>query len=329
MGRLRGEPPTESSPGGLIEHPLDTDGVTCGRVALAAATSRLSGPMTTLTLLAVLATAALVAAAGSVGGATAAGIPVIWWCAAIAFGVQWIAFVPAYRGRTERFYDLTGSITYLMVMWTALVLTGQYDVRSLLLVGMVSIWALRLGTFLFRRVHQDGGDGRFDEIKQDPGRFLVAWTLQGLWVFLASGAALAAITAGSGTGLSTWDGIGFALWVTGFGIEIAADGQKRRFRREPANRGRFIADGLWSWSRHPNYFGEIVLWVGIAMMAAPTLEGWRWLTLISPLFVTLLLTRISGVPMLEHRADERWGGQADYEAYKARTSVLVPLPPRG
>ena len=283
--------------------------------------------MPALSLFAVLTAAALVALATGTGGATAAGLPVIWWCAAIAFAVQWIAYVPAWLRRTERFYDLTGSVTYLLVIWTALLLTGAWDPRSVLLVAMVSAWTLRLGIFLFRRIHADGGDGRFDEIKQDAGRFLVAWTVQGLWVFLTAVAALAAITAGAAVDLSVWDAIGFTIWVIGFAIEIVADQQKRRFRGDPANEGDFISSGLWSWSRHPNYFGEIVLWTGIAVMAAPTLEGWRWVALVSPLFVTLLLTRISGIPILERRADERWGGQPDYERYKARTSVLVPWPP--
>ena len=112
----------------------------------------------------------------------------------------------------------------------------------------------------------------------------------------------------------------------GFAFEAVADSQKSRFRADPANKGRFIHTGLWAWSRHPNYFGEIVLWIGVAIIALPVLRGWQWVTLISPVFVTLLLTRVSGVPMLEKRADEKWGGQEDYEAYKERTPVLVPRP---
>jgi len=109
---------------------------------------------------------------------------------------------------------------------------------------------------------------------------------------------------------------------------VVADRQKSHFKADSQNDGRFINTGLWSWSRHPNYFGEIVLWIGVAVITLPVLQGWQWLTLISPVFITLLLTRISGVPMLEARADEKWGGQEDYEIYKRSTSVPIPWPPK-
>jgi steroid 5-alpha reductase family enzyme len=148
-----------------------------------------------------------------------------------------------------------------------------------------------------------------------------------LWVTLTLAAALAAITTTNRKGLGLCALVGTLVWVFGFAIEAAADAQKSRFRTDPENKGKFINTGLWSWSRHPNYFGEIVLWVGVAIIALPVLQGWQWVTLISPVFVALLLTRISGVPILERRADEKWGGQEDFEAYKERTPVLIPRPP--
>ncbi len=246
-------------------------------------------------------------------------------CAVLSFGVQWLAFVPAYLRRTERFYDLVGSLTYLTVTAFAIGGTQSRDARSWVLGLLVGVWAVRLGSFLFRRIRSEGSDGRFDEIKQSASRFLVAWTLQGLWVFLTLCAALAAITTTAPADLSVLDGVGFSIWLFGFGLEVIADRQKSEFRRQ--NPGRYIDTGLWAWSRHPNYFGEIVLWTGIAVMASSTLNGWQWITLVSPLFVTLLLTRISGIPLLEKRADERWGDDAGYQAYKARTPVLIPRPP--
>ncbi len=273
-----------------------------------------------------VAVAGLVAWLGSDGGQSLGRLPIIAWCAIVAFGVQWVAFVPAFALQTEHFYDLVGSLTYLSVVAFALVTVGVDDSRSLLLALLVGVWALRLGTFLFRRIRAAGADRRFDRIKTRAPRFFVAWTLQGLWVFLTLCAALAAITRQSPTELGALDLLGLLVWTAGFLIEAAADRQKSAFRK--ANPGQFVDTGLWAWSRHPNYFGEIVLWSGVALIAASTLGGWaRLTTLISPLFVILLLTRVSGIPLLERRADERWGGQPDYEAYKARTPVLLPSAP--
>ncbi len=277
----------------------------------------------------ILVVAAVLAWAGSRGGAKAAGLPVFAIAAAGAFLINWIVLIPAFVLRTERFFDLTGSITYLAVTSMAVVLSSQADARSILLLALVAVWSGRLGAFLFYRVLKAGKDRRFDEIKQSFPRFFMTWTIQGLWVLMTLAAALAAITSTlrKPLGIYAWCGLG--VWLLGFTIEALADAQKTRFRSNPDNHGRFIRLGLWAWSRHPNYFGEIVIWVGIAIIAAPILRGTQWATMISPVFVTLLLTRISGIPMLEKRADGKWGNDPDYQAYKKRTSVLIPRPPRG
>ena len=275
----------------------------------------------------ILVFAAVVAWAGSQGGFVVFGIPILFICVAIAFIIQWLAFIPAYIRQTEKFYDLVGSITYLSVTWIAVLLNPVVDSRSWLLLAIISIWAIRLGTFLFRRVRAAGEDRRFREVKTSFVRFLIYWTVQGLWVSLTLAAALAAITSMTRLDLGIYAFLGFLLWVVGFSIEVIADRQKSKFRADPNNANKFINTGLWSWSRHPNYFGEILLWVGVAIIAIPVLSGWQWLTLISPIFVTILLTRVSGIPILEKLADEKWGGQAEYEDYKAKTSVLIPRPP--
>ena len=271
--------------------------------------------------------AAGVAWAGSQGGYAIFGIPIFTLCVALAFIIQWVAFIPAFIKQTEKFYDLVGSITYLSVTWIAVLLNPVVDARSLLLLGIVSIWAIRLGTFLFRRVRAAGEDRRFRDVKPSFVRFLIYWTVQGLWVSLTLAAALAAITTMTRRDLGIFALVGFLLWILGFGIEVIADRQKSMFRADPQNAGKFINTGLWSWSRHPNYFGEILLWVGVAVITIPVLSGWQLLTLISPIFVAILLTRVSGIPILESLADEKWGGQAEYENYKGKTSVLIPKPP--
>jgi steroid 5-alpha reductase family enzyme len=275
-------------------------------------------------LIAVLVGAGL-AWAGSQGGATIwGGIPLFALLVGLAFLIQWLAFAVAYLRQSERFFDLTGSLTYVSVTLLGVILSPVRDMRSFLLLALVVIWTVRLGTFLVRRIRKAGKDGRFDELKPSFVRFLNTWTLQGLWVTFTASTALAAITTLTRKPIDLFAGIGFLIWVIGFAIEAAADAQKNRFRADPQNKGKFIQTGLWARSRHPNYFGEIVLWIGVAVICLPVLRGWQWLTLISPVFVTVLLTRISGVPLLEARADERWGGQKDYEAYKKRTPVLIP-----
>jgi steroid 5-alpha reductase family enzyme len=276
----------------------------------------------------ILVVGAAIGWAGSQGGERVGGMPVFALCALLCFALNWAAFVPSYLAQTERYYDLTGSITYLSVIALGVGLSGR-DPRALLLALLVAAWSIRLGSFLFARIRRDGSDGRFDALKPDFTRFLMAWTLQGLWVLLTVSCALAAITAADAEPLGVWAVVGTLVWIAGFAIEGVADRQKQAFRSDPANRDRFITTGLWAWSRHPNYCGEIVLWIGVAVIALPALAGWSFATLVSPLFVYVLLTRISGVPLLEARAKKKWADDPAYQAYKARTPVLWLWPPSG
>lgn len=270
----------------------------------------------------------LLTLAGAAGGARIGPVPVFAVCAAWCFAVNWVVFVPSFLARTEHFFDLAGSATYISVVLLAVYLTDRVDARGLLLAALILAWAGRLGTFLFMRVRREGKDGRFDAIKQSLPRFFMAWTLQGLWVLVTAACALAAITAAADVPLGAFAAVGGVLWLAGFALEVIADRQKSAFKADPANDGRFIDRGVWTWSRHPNYAGEIVLWAGIAVIAFPALSGWQLVTLISPLFVYVLLTRISGLPMIERRADKKWGDDPDYQAYKARTPTLWPIPGR-
>ncbi len=258
---------------------------------------------------------------------TFGGWPAPMMVGALAIGVQWIAWVPAALARTERYFDLIGSLTYLATTGLAFAL-GSGGPRATMVLALVWLWALRLGSFLFRRIRRDGKDGRMDRLKVDPFRFLMVWNLQALWVAMT---ALAAWTVLVDPGASAWlptDALGLAVFLVGFAIEVVADRQKYAFRADPANAHRFIDVGLWSWSQHPNYFGEILLWTGIAILSAGTFEGTQWVALISPAFVFVLLTRVSGIPLLDARAKKAWGEDADYLAYRERTPVLFPRPPR-
>ena len=243
---------------------------------------------------------------------------------ALIFTIQWLAFIPACYFKTERFYDLTGGLTYTLVILVALLLNDSGHWRSGLLALLIVIWSLRLAAFLFLRIHAAGGDSRFEQIKKSPLRFFIAWTLQAVWITFTVSAAVLAITSTQTAVFSFISVLGLVLWIVGFSMEVIADQQKLSFRKSPANAGRFISTGLWSFCRHPNYTGEIMLWLGIALIALPVLEGWRLIALLSPALVALLLIKGSGIPLLERAAEAKWGDSDDYQRYKASTPRLFP-----
>ena len=246
----------------------------------------------------------------------------------IAFIIQWTAFIPAYVFQTEKFYDLTGTLTYLTVTWYALYMSSEkftnLNVASIAIVLLISLWAIRLGSFLFSRIHKDGEDKRFRTIKPSATQFFMTWTLQGLWVSLCSMCALTAISSESGVVVNAFYYLGVGLFIYGFITEVKADNEKSKFRSVPENRDKFITTGLWAKSRHPNYFGEIVLWAAIAVISLPSLSGLQYITLISPIFTYVLLVHVSGVRMLEARGQKKWGHLEEYKAYQKSTPMLFP-----
>ena len=273
---------------------------------------------------------ALIAIAGSHNGAQFNGYPILFICLVISFVLHWIAFIPSYMAKTEKFYDIVGTVAYLSVLAAASYLTvissnNNLQLRSIIAISLVFIWALRLGVFLFIRVLRVGEDRRFREVKQNFSKFLVWWSVSALWVFLTAANALTMIINNVSSTDDLYFYFGLLLWLIGFSFEVIADEQKRRFKSDKNNKDAFISSGLWRFSRHPNYFGEILLWVGMAVIALPTLIGWQYVTLISPIFIYLLLTRVSGVNLLEERADQKWGGTKEYDSYVEKTPELIPF----
>lgn len=276
------------------------------------------------TICAVILVGGGLALAGSQNSWSLGSIPAFAIAVAIAFVVQWIAYIPAAIAQTDRFFDATGSVTYISVTAALLLLSPEPDPRSVILGAMVIVWAARLGSFLLVRNLRSGGDDRFAEIRVDPARFLSVWTIQGLWVSLTAAAAWIAISSNGTAPLNWTTWVGIFVWVLGFALEVIADVQKSRFKKNSANDGAFIRSGLWSVVRHPNYLGEILLWIGVLIVAAPALQGWQWVALLSPLFVIILLTRVTGIPLLEARAERSWGNDPEYRAYRAETPALIP-----
>lgn len=266
----------------------------------------------------------LIAIAGSNNSTLYDGMPIFMLCASVGFVLHWLGFIPAYLFQTEHYFDLIGSISYVATVALAFALAPSFGTRGMVVATLICVWAVRLGSFLFIRVKKAGQDRRFTQIKTKFFRFLLTWTLGGTWVFITMAAGLAAMTSQSQSPVDGFLVVGATLWVIGFGIEVVADQQKTAFRKDPANAEKFISSGLWSISRHPNYLGEIILWIGIAVIALPVLEGWQWVTLASPVFVSFLLLKVSGVPMLENNAESRWGNDPEFRQYKAKTPTLIP-----
>ena len=245
----------------------------------------------------------------------------------LAYVIHWIAYIPAYMFQTEKFYDLTGSVTYLSVVWFVFLSTYKsisLNFGNLILVLLISIWTIRLGLFLFMRIHKAGEDKRFRSIKTSASQFFMTFTLSGLWVTLCSMCALVAISSPEGLVMNALTYVGIILFIIGFGIEIVADNQKTAFRSIEANKDSFITSGLWSKSRHPNYFGEVLLWFAIAVISFSSLEGLQLITLISPVFTYILLVYVSGVRMLEDMNDKKWADDEQYKSYKKNTPMLFP-----
>ena len=240
----------------------------------------------------------------------------------LAYVIHWIAYIPAYMFQTEKFYDLTGSITYLTSVCYTLYVTGSENPSDYIIVCCVAIWAIRLGSFLFTRINKAGEDRRFRSIKPNFTRFLMTWTLQGMWVSMCLLCVLTALSSNSGTIMNNIFFIGLIIFIIGFAIEIIADHQKTVFRGIKENKDKFITSGLWSYSRHPNYFGEILLWTGIAIMSISSLQGLQYITLISPVFVYILLVYISGIRILEDLGQKKWGHLDSYKNYLKNTPRL-------
>ena len=242
----------------------------------------------------------------------------------IAFLIQWVLFIPAYIFQTEKFYDLSGSLTYLSVVsfcFYSNYESSKVNLGNVIISLLIILWAVRLGSFLFIRIKKAGEDIRFREIKKSPSRFFMTWTLQGMWVSLCSACALAGIA--NGIEINSYFYAGIVVFIIGFTTEIIADNQKSKFRKDPNNKDKFICSGLWKHSRHPNYLGEITLWLGISIISFSSLAGWQLITLISPIFTYLLLVYVSGIRILDYNGNKKWGHLDSYRNYRKNTPRLI------
>lgn len=251
------------------------------------------------------------------------GIQNITYAVLFIFLIHLLIFVPSYYFQTEKFFDLTGTIAYVssvLFIFFKSNTVESINLGSLALSTFIIIWSLRLGTFLFLRIKKAGKDRRFNEIKKSFSWFFMTFSVSGMWVTICSICALTGIA--NGIIFSSTTIIGIIIFIIGFTIEIIADSQKTKFRAKDDNKDKFISSGLWKYSRHPNYLGEIILWLGISLISFSSLEGLQYITLISPIFTYLLLVNVSGINFLEKSGKKKWGHLESYKKYLKETPRL-------
>lgn len=240
----------------------------------------------------------------------------------IALGLQAIFFAVAATFKTDKVTDLSYGLTFVIV---ALFLFWRHQTPYAgLLAAMITLWGIRLASYLFIRILKMGRDRRFDGIREKFWAFAKFWLLQGIAIWVIMLPAIFGMRAGQT--ISPVSYVGLAIFLLGLLIETFADWQKYQFKNDPKNRGKWIASGIWKHARHPNYFGELLVWWGIFLYVVPTLQGWGWLTVISPLFITVLLLFVTGIPPLRKQMDEKYGKNPKYQSYLKKTRLLVPIP---
>ena len=243
--------------------------------------------------------------------------------------IQLFGFIFAYKFKTDKLTDLSYGLTFvvLSIMCYASIIRLQSQLKLIYI--LIIIWSFRLSLYRFIRILKMGKDPRFDDLRNNFRALLTFWGLQAftIWVMILP------FTVSNSTGLYTrnwgfFENFGFFIWLAGFSIETVADQQKFIFKSESRNKNKWIETGLWYYSQHPNYFGEIFLWWGLFIMTIPIIYGWYWLLMISPIVITVLITKISGIPFLQKSANKKYKDNPDYRRYKWRTNILIPIRPR-
>ncbi|KAJ6805633.1 uncharacterized protein M6B38_416855 [Iris pallida] len=247
--------------------------------------------------------------------------------AIVTVGYQLLFFIITALLKFDKLTDFAGSTNFILLGILTLALKGAWHFRQIVLTIFVVIWGLRLGLFLLMRILQWGEDRRFDEMRENLGKLAFFWAFQAFWVWTVSLPVTVVNASNRNPSVKPQDIIGWIMWSVGLAIEATADQQKLDFKNSAANRGKWCNVGLWKYSRHPNYFGEILLWWGIFVAATPVLRGAEWLIVLGPIVLTLLLLFISGIPLLEESANKRYNSNEDYRMYRLTASPLVPLPP--
>lgn len=244
----------------------------------------------------------------------------------ISLAINITVFILAYFKQTDKLTDATYGATFILITWFLYLSLPTTTLLHTITTLLVTLWAIRLITYLAIRIHKMGRDKRFDQMRTKPLSFLEFWLLQGLavWVILLPTIHLLAQV--QNPTINYVSIIGILVFTTGLTIESLADWQKFKFKLNPNNKDKWTDTGLWRYARHPNYFGEMLCWWGIFILVLPFLSGLSWLTISSPIFITILLRYVSGIPPLEKRYREKFASIPKYQQYLNSTNLLLPLP---
>jgi steroid 5-alpha reductase family enzyme len=247
--------------------------------------------------------------------------------AIVLFGYMTIWFVISLIKKRNDLADIAWGLGFIILAWISLFFSGIPTVRGFLVNILVTIWGVRLAWHVYRRNRGKPEDYRYAVWRKEWEKWFIVrsyfqiYLLQGIFLFLIV-LPILFINHGIGESLGIFDLVGILVWITGFYFESTGDAELARFIRDPSNKGKIMQGGLWRYTRHPNYFGEVTQWWGIFIIALSIPYG--IFTIIGPLTITFLILFVSGIPMLE----KKYSGRPDFEAYKHRTSVFFPLPPK-
>jgi len=248
----------------------------------------------------------------------------------LTLGIQLFFFFIAYTFQVDKVTDISGTMNFVLLAWYTFFSSGTYFPRQVVALILLNIWAFRLGLFLLYRVLKRGKDERFDEMRQKFWSFLAFWIFQMFWVWVVSLPVTFLFGAKVDRSLNGRDYIGYICWAIGFVFESLADQTKHIFNSNPENKGKLLKSNVWYFSRHPNYFGEIMIWLGMFLTSSTVYSAntnWAYFSVMSPVITYLLLMFLSGVPLAEKRYDKRFASDPSYWDYKNQTSVLIPCPP--
>jgi len=259
----------------------------------------------------------------------------LFFTALVTVAMQLTFFFIAASFKFDKVTDFAGGSNFVLLAWLTYLINGTFYWRQTMVTLAVTAWGARLSGYLLYRILKIGKDDRFDGTREDFCKFLAFWVYQMFWVWTVSLPVTFLNTTAANPGLDARDVAGAAMFVAGLLVEAVADQQKFSFKSTPGNRGKYCDTGSWSWSRHPNYFGEILLWWGLFTVSSSVFNAakadsdgaWGYATIAGPIFTTLILLFVSGIPPLEASYDEKYGTQVAYQQWKARTSCLVPCPP--